>query len=427
MTLNIYDIAASRPWLIEKDSLDTILSIAERATIEGVGDPQALATKLGRSLDNARTVTKRDGVAIVPVTGPIFRYANLFTEVSGATSTQVLATDIQTALDDPSIKGIVLDINSPGGEATGINELSQMIYDARGKKPISAYIGGQGSSAAYWIASAAKSITMDATATAGSIGVVMSYNDTTKRDEKSDVQRREIISSQSPDKRIDPNTDAGRAKVQTIVDAMAGVFIGAVARNRGVTKEKAMNDFGRGGVLVGEAAVNAGMADRIGSLESVIAALAGSPSNPVRKNIMAIETQKGAVTVANTDELRLAIAAGYAAEQISIAQIDTKSLYEEGFSAGKSEGINEATKSERERISGIQAIAEPGFEKETDEAISSGASVADTALAMAKARKDRGVDLNSIAKDGRSVAHAATPSDENKVSWAKVLSKFGVK
>lgn len=270
--IDSYHIAASRPWLIQEESLQTILAVANR-----MGDPDALQTQLGRKLENTRTVTMQDGVAVIPVTGPIFRYANLFTEISGATSTQVLATDIRAALDNPYVKGIVLDVNSPGGEATGINELASLIARAATVKPMRAYIGGTGASAAYWLASAVGKgkVVADATAVVGSIGVVMSYLDTTKRDEKADVRRVEIVSSSSPNKRLDPNTEAGRAAVQNIVDALAEVFVGAVAKYRGTTPEKVISDFGGGGVLVGARAKAAGMVDRIGSLDGVIAELAG--------------------------------------------------------------------------------------------------------------------------------------------------------
>ena len=212
--IDAFHLAASRPWLIQRESLETILAIAQR-----YGDPEALQARQGRPLDNTRTVTMRDGVAVIPITGPIFRHANLFTEISGATSTDVLARDIQTALDNPSVRGIVLDIDSPGGEATGINELAELIHAGRKLKPIKAYGGGTVASAAYWLGAAADELIIDSTALLGSIGVVMSYLDTSVRDAKADVQRIEIVSSQSPDKRVDPSTDEGRAKVQATVDA----------------------------------------------------------------------------------------------------------------------------------------------------------------------------------------------------------------
>lgn len=268
--IDAFNVAATRPWLITEEGLETVLAIANR-----LGDADALQTQVGKRLENSRTVQMIDGVAVIPITGPIFRYANLFTEISGATSTQVLATDIRAALDNPYVKGIVLDINSPGGEATGINELAGLIARASQVKRVISYAGGMMASAAYWAGVAPGEVVADATAVIGSIGVVMSYWDTSKRDEKSDVRRIEIVSSASPNKRLDPATDAGRAEVQRIVDSLAEVFIGSVAKYRRTTPEKVKADFGRGGVLIGAEAVAAGMVDRIGSLEEVIAELAG--------------------------------------------------------------------------------------------------------------------------------------------------------
>lgn len=268
--IDAFNVAASRPWLMQPEGLEAILAIAQRC-----GDPEALQTKIGKPLENARTVQMVDGVAVIPVTGPIFRYANLFTQISGATSTEVLATDIRAALDNPYVRGIALDIDSPGGEVSGINELANMIRAGVSTKPIVAYSGGLLASAAYWIGAAADEIVVDATAIVGSIGVVMSYMDTSKRDEKSDVRRVEIVSSASPEKRLDPNTEAGRAKVQAMVDALAEVFITSVAKFRSTTPERVKSDFGRGGSLIGAEAKAVGMVNRIGSLDTVIAELAG--------------------------------------------------------------------------------------------------------------------------------------------------------
>jgi signal peptide peptidase SppA len=408
--IDAFHVAAGRPWLIQEAALETILAIAERH-----GDIEALQTRLGRPLDNARTVEMRDGVAVIPVTGPIFRYANLFTEISGATSTEILARDIQAAIDNRYVRGIVLDINSPGGEATGINELADLIAAARKSKPIVGYGGGTVASGAYWLASAAGEIVIDATALVGSIGVVMSYLDTRKRDEKADVRRVEIVSSQSPDKRIDPNTDAGRAKVQSIVDAMAQVFVEAVARNRAVTPETVLTDFGQGGLLVGAAAVGAGMADRIGSLESVIAQLAGATGTHTR--IITMADQKGRVTVATTEDLRTALAAGYDGDHIDIAPApDTAAArqagYDDGVKAGRKESAEQAVVAERQRIAAIQSMSRAGFEKETAAAIEAGDSPEKFAMALLQAAGERGITLDAIKRESPPAASHAKPGSD---------------
>lgn len=395
--IDAFNLAASVPWLIQPEALQTILSVADRQ-----GDVEALQTRLGRPLDNARTVTMRDGVAVIPVTGPIFRYANMFTEISGATSTAVLARDIQAALDNPYVRGIVLDVNSPGGEANGINELAKLIGDARALKPIKAYVGGMAASAGYWLAAAAEEVVIDDTAMLGSIGVVMSYLDTSKRDATSGVRTVDIVSSQSPDKRIDPTTDEGRAKVQATVDALGQVFVQAIATNRGVTPDKVLSDFGRGGVLVGADAVKAGMADRIGSLESVIAELAGSASTSARKKPMS--DTKGQVTVYNTDDLRTALAAGYAADKIHLGQPDTTKL----LADARTEAHKAGADAERVRIGKLNVLAAAGFENELTAAIENGDAPEAFALAVMTAARDRGITLEAVRKDApKPAAHAA--------------------
>src|SRR5687768_13166586 len=114
----------SQPWAIVPDALHTMCSLALREN----ATPDAVAAQLGRPLDNTRTVTVRDGVAIIPIAGPIFRYANLFTSISGGTSVEVLAQDFSRALADPAVASILFEVDSPGGEVTGVHDLADAIY-----------------------------------------------------------------------------------------------------------------------------------------------------------------------------------------------------------------------------------------------------------------------------------------------------------
>ena len=277
--MKIFDLALTLPWLCAEDYVRLMLDIAarEQADIplalqlraERDERPNALAARQGRPLDGTRNVLLRDGVAIVPIIGPIVRRADFYTAISGGTSTATIAQDLTRALDDPAVDAILLEVDSPGGEATGINELAQFIFDARGRKPITAYVEGLGASAAYWIASAADDIVASKTAGLGSIGAVMAVYDPQKQATK----QIEFVSSQSPKKRLDPNTEGGKAGYQRIVDDLAEVFIGAVAGNRNVSEEKVLSDFGQGGILIGRHAVAAGLADRLGGFEETLSGL----------------------------------------------------------------------------------------------------------------------------------------------------------
>lgn len=267
--------AVSLCWALEASYFEKVLTIANR---EGDG-PDAVAAKLGRPLDNTRNVEVRDGVAVIPVVGPIFRRAGMLHDVSGPgmTSVQVLAKDFRAAIENPEVKSIILDIDSPGGEANGINEFAAMIRDARGTKPIVAYVGGMGASAAYWIASAADKIVANETAELGSIGTVMAV----PAPDATSAKQIEIVASQSPHKRPNIATPAGRSIYQKRVDSNAEIFIADVARNRGVEVAYVLEKFGKGAVMIAKEALAVGMIDELGSLEGTIAQLAAANAEPV--------------------------------------------------------------------------------------------------------------------------------------------------
>lgn len=267
--MKLLDVLSS-PWAILPESLLEIQAICARHATGIKADIAALETRLGRPLQNTRAVTMRGATALIPITGPVFRYANLFTEVSGATSLAVLASDFAAADANPAVREIVLIIDSPGGQANGIAEFAQLVRTA--SKPVTAYIDNTAASAGYWIASAASKIVMAKTAMVGSIGAVITIDA-----RKTDGQV-EIISSQSPNKRADVTTDAGRAQIQTLIDGLAQVFIEDVAAYRHVSVDTVLDKFGAGGMKLAKEAVALGMADRIGTLETLLADLAATSS-----------------------------------------------------------------------------------------------------------------------------------------------------
>lgn len=250
-------------WAITPEMLSTMISIAHQTN----KSPEAIAKEMGRDMKNTYAVSTRGGVAVIPVTGPLFRHANLLTAICGATSYELLAQDFNKALNDPNISAILFDVDSPGGEVNGCSELADMIYNARGKKPILAYASGSCCSGAYWIASACDKIMAADTAILGSIGVVSIFE---KEDEKKTI---EIVSSQSPNKRPDVETEEGKAKIQAHIDALAEVFINKVALHRDISPKDVIQNFGGGDVFVGQNAVRIGLADSLASFEAIISDL----------------------------------------------------------------------------------------------------------------------------------------------------------
>ena len=408
----ILDVIAHRPWLIDQAGLELITGIADRTALES---PTALAERLGRPLDNSHCTEMVGHTAIIPISGPMFPKANLFTEVSGATSTESVAQDFVQALDDPSVHAIVLDINSPGGAVDGVSELAALIAQSRGMKPVTAYVGNMACSAAYWVASAADSIVVSDTAVLGSIGVVTQY---VKRNEPG-VSRMDIVSTQSPKKCLDPGTDAGKAEVQATIDALAQVFVETVAQNRGVSVNTVLEKFGQGGVRVGSKAVALGMADRLGSRSDAINAAGTS----FQSRSFAAAVTEEEMTISNNPSQATVVAPAAAPEPLTVALVVSRNpevaevLRAEGRSEAKA-GLEvalaaartESAGLERARITDINALALPGYEVLAAEAVASGKSASDFAVAQARAQKAQGSKLiAAIQADEAVVAVVGTP------------------
>lgn len=251
-----------RPWLLAPGALQDLYDIAMRAHAPDFERAAQIAADRAGRARAANLLSRRRGIAVLPIHGPIFPRANLFTEISGATSIDRLTAAFREARADKDIAGIVLDIDSPGGAVTGVSEFAAMVRAS--SKPVVAYAGGMMASAAYWIGSAAHSIAVADTSWSGSIGVAsMYYID----DDASVV---EVVSTQSPLKRKDVRTDEGRAIAQRHVDELADVFIGAVAQYRGLTPQFVREQFGKGDVLIGHAAERIGMVDSVSTFEDMI-------------------------------------------------------------------------------------------------------------------------------------------------------------
>jgi ClpP class serine protease len=270
--VRVLDAIASEPWAITDAGMDKILAIATRE-VEDL-DIAALEAKIGKPLDNANDAYVRDGVGVISATGPIFRYANLFTRVSGATSIQTLATDFTATIENPEVRAVVQTINSPGGMVDGIAEYGRLVraLSAKTGKPVVSYFGGTAASAAYWFGVASGEVVASETTLIGSLGTIM--GGTLPAKPKEGAERPfEFVYSRSPKKRVDVESPEGQAQVQAWVDALGDIFVANVAEWRGVSEEKVLADFGQGDLLIAAKALEVGMIDRISTLEEVIAEL----------------------------------------------------------------------------------------------------------------------------------------------------------
>jgi len=252
-------------WAVQDSQvLKRLAAIAQRQ-----GSMEAVERFRSHQAEDAFDVSIRNGVAIIPIHGPIFPRASLFTMVSGATSIDVLARDLQQMVQREDVRAIMLHIDSPGGAVTDVDEMAGIIADVARQKRVVSYINGTAASAAYWLATAATEIVSTRTGAVGGIGVVATVPKQQEPNEQG-MMDFDIVSSNAPDKRPDPETNAGRQAILDRIDPIERTFVETVATNRGVSVDTVRQDFGQGNVIDGQSAVDLRMVDRLGTYEGVL-------------------------------------------------------------------------------------------------------------------------------------------------------------
>lgn len=258
------------PWAITEGKLEEILGFLEaHAAGERMSEEEARERFGASRPGTTRTLGQ---IAVIPVYGTIVPRANLMTAYSGGTSVQQLAANFDAALQNDDVAAIVLDVDSPGGSVSGIEEMAQRIRRARGTKPIHAVSNFQMASAAYYLGSQADEVVVSPSAEAGSIGVFMIHTDVSEAAAKVGVKHTIIKAGRykAEGHPYAPLGEEAQAALQAEVDEFYDLFVGAVAKGRGVKESAVRNGFGEGRCLSAKRAVKEGLADRVATLEEVI-------------------------------------------------------------------------------------------------------------------------------------------------------------
>ena len=394
-------------WAIEPDYLKAI-------------SKESLSTRSEKPLNNSRSVSIRDGTAIIPVHGVITARTTLFSLFAGGTSLEDLAKDFSEALNNNEVTSILLDIDSPGGVAVGPYEMAEMIFKGRSKKPIYSYIGRNGSSAAYWLASATEKIFVNPSALVGSIGVVTTIP-VQEQPDMDGYKNIEIVSSNANLKRPDPKTKEGLAEIRRELDDLESTFIESIAKYRSITPEIIKADFGGGGVVIGKEAVKRNMADALGTYEEVLDLLnKQNQSITINNQIMSNKENQ-----TNADISKKEITADYIKKEFpdvtkdiiqEVSEDIKKSAFNEGVEAGK--------KQERDRILAIESAALPGHEDLIEEAKKDGSITAEKlALKIIAAEKNKASDYLANTKKAEAEIPKIEPNIDKSDSGEKQIPK----
>lgn len=309
------------PLLIARAKLDVILAVLGSR----VGLPEAMAAVPVPAPRTASPESGPPGIAVIPIHGTLVRRTGGMDALSGLTSYETIGAALDAALADSRVLGILLDVDSPGGEASGVFDLADRIAAVRSEKPVWAAVSGEGFSAAYALASAASRVILTRTAGVGSIGVIALHVDQSVKDAADGYRYTAIYAGErkndfSPH---EPLSGDARNTIQTEVNRLHDLFVDTVARHRGLEPEAVRGTQAQ--LFFGDDAVKAGLADAVGSYTDALEALSRltapvlSLQPPKEKSKMTAETspETGAPPLTTADVAAAATRARAEAEAIA--------------------------------------------------------------------------------------------------------------
>lgn len=204
MNFQLISAVLKHAWAIHPESAESYLpmigSVLNGTPIELEFDPfeleivKASGGTAPVQMSEVSNIDDEGAVLRMPVHGPLMKRDQL----CGPVGMQTMGNILKQADANPNIKGVLLDIDSPGGTADGTAELASTVKNM--KTPVTAYVDGMAASAAYWIASAADSIVASDRSTVGSIGTMLSFADLQPAYERLGVNFHRVVSDLTPDK-----------------------------------------------------------------------------------------------------------------------------------------------------------------------------------------------------------------------------------
>ena len=207
-------------------------------------------------------------VALIEIKGPITVDGLGSFAGEGTSSTQVIEF-IKDADENPSIKAILFEINSPGGSAVASKEIADAI--ARTNKSTYALIREVGASGGYWVASAADHIIANELSKTGSIGVIASYIEFAGLLERYNMTYQRLVAGQYKDMgspfKILPADE--KNILQNKINKIHYYFIGSVAENRNMSIDK-VKQIATGEIYLGSEALELGLIDSLGDKEAAV-------------------------------------------------------------------------------------------------------------------------------------------------------------
>ncbi len=218
-------------------------------------------------------------VAIVNLHGELVNRGAWMGASSGLTSYEGFTQSLKNAASDAEADSLIIDVNSPGGAAPGMIEAARAVREVSKSKPVTAIVNAMSFSAAMGVASGATEIVASESSELGSIGVLMVHFDRSAAMAERGVK---VTMFHAGAHKVDMNPfgpmgeDSAKA-IQDRIDRTMTAFVDLVASHRRISQESIRKT--EAGILSADQAVKIGLADRIGTFDSVLDRLANKSKN----------------------------------------------------------------------------------------------------------------------------------------------------
>lgn len=260
-------------WAIHVDPFQAVVERWNGTNLQlHVGDPKSLAA--AESQAKKSYAVTRDGVAVIPVSGPLMKAVS---SMSDGTSLTYLRRQLGNAAADPDVVGILLGFDTPGGTTAGTADAAAAIDSAKARKPVYGYVEDRCCSAGVWLASRCDRVYANQpSAVYGSIGVYSTLVDASKRAEQLGVKVHVIRTGPLKGAGVpgDAVTPEQLAELQAYVDAVHAAFLDAIAGGRRMSVAQ-VQPFADGGIFTAAIAAQRGLIDGVRTYEAALAELVG--------------------------------------------------------------------------------------------------------------------------------------------------------
>ena len=255
-------------WMISYEFIDWVENFLQQSVIVDI--EQFMLSPGAKSVQPLMSVDKK-GVATIPINGPLAPMPHALMKMFNGTSTSELKRSFDQIRNNPKIKGVLMPVNSPGGNNAMIDETASLINQVSKIKPVLAHTTGENGSAAYYLSSQAnKNFAQNRTNRIGSIGTRLVISDDSEAMQKAGIKNIVIDTGKNKSVGHGPVTDEQKEYLSGIVNELNSFFEESVQRGRPNIDINQVND---GSIFLANQAVNNGLIDKVQSIENTRATL----------------------------------------------------------------------------------------------------------------------------------------------------------